>query len=190
MYFHHFNLMALMNFDSYESAADYFAPEKINLLFLAESPPSSHDRYFYYPCVQKHDWLWIGLMKAIYGGQFKEPKKERGCKMEWLKRFQCDGYRLIDAVKKPISSNNSSMARKKQIIRSHLGDIDREIRKIKPKQILLVTVSVYDALYCDLIDSELPVVNGKLKLPFPGRRPKQFQSNFEELVKSGEISLT
>ena len=68
--------MALMNFDSCESAADYFAPEKTNLLFLAEAPPSSVERYFYYPNVRTNDWLWIGLMKAIYSEQFKEPKTE------------------------------------------------------------------------------------------------------------------
>ena len=186
MYLHHFNLMALMNFDSYESAADYFAPEKTNLLFLAEAPPSSVERYFYYPDVRTNDWLWIGLMKAIYGKQFGEVFLERFRKMEWLKRFQSDGYRLIDAVKEPISSNDSSTV---QIIKNHLDNIVKEIQEINPKQILLVKVTVYDALYHSLKNRGLPVVNARL--PFPGSGQQTvFQSKFAELVESETISLT
>ncbi len=175
-----------MNFDSRKSAADYFKPKKTRILFLAESPPSSPERYFYYPDVKKHDWLWIGLMKAIYGKQFKELRAERLRKMDWLKRFQSDGYRLIDAVKVPICAGDSS---KVQIIKSRLDHIVDEIQKINPKQIVMVKATVYDTLYQDLENRGLPVVNAKL--PFPDNRwQKKFQYEFGRLVKSREICLT
>ena len=177
-----------MNFDSYKSAADYFAPEKTNLLFLAEAPPCSLERYFYYPDVKEHDWLWIGLMKAIYGGQFGEVVVERYRKIEWLKRFQSDGYRLIDAVKEPFCSDEHPPARKKRI-KSRLDDIVDEIREINPKQILMIKVTVFGALYQDLKDRGLPIVNARS--PFPGSgRQTEFQDEFKCLVNSGKISLT
>ena len=106
--------------------------------------------------------------------------------MEWLKRFQSDGYRLIDAVKEPISSNDFSTV---QIIKNHLDNIVKEIQEINPKQILLVKVTVYDALYHSLKNRGLPVVNARL--PFPGSGQQTvFQSKFAELVESETISLT
>ena len=180
--------MALMNFDSYESAADYFAPEKTNLLFLAEAPPSSVERYFYYPDVRTNDWLWIGLMKAIYGGQFEEVFLERFRKMKWLKRFQSDGYRLIDAVKEPFHFGEEPNVRKVQI-KSRLDDIVDEIREINPNQIVLIKVTVYDALYQVLKNRGLPVVDARLPFPSSGRQT-EFQNSFEFFVSLGKISLT
>ena len=181
--------MTLMKFDSYESAADYFAPEKTNLLFLAEAPPSSVERYFYYPNVKTNDWLWIALMRAIYGEQFKEAKSERGRKMCWLKRFQCDGYRLIDAVKEPFNRGEKPNVRIKRI-KSRLDDIVREIQEINPNQIVLIRkTTVYKALYQNLKNRDLPVVNAKLPFPNNGHQQK-FQSKFAELVESETISLT
>ena len=121
MYHHHYNPMALMNFDSYESAAKCFAPEKTNLLFLAEAPPSSVERYFYYPNVKTKDWLWIALMRAIYGEQFGDVYSERIRKMDWLKKFQSDGYRLIDAVKEPFNRDEKPNVRIERI-KSRLDD--------------------------------------------------------------------
>lgn len=177
-----------MNFDSYESAADYFAPEKTNLLFLAEAPPSSVERYFYYPDVRTNDWLWIGLMKAIYGGQFEEVFLERFRKMKWLKRFQSDGYRLIDVMDEPFHPDDSQKDRK-ELVKNHLNYIVDEIREINPNQILIIKVTVYDALYQDLKNCGLPVVNARLPFPSSGRQT-EFQYQFAKLVKSGKISLT
>ena len=177
-----------MNFDSYESAAKYFAPEKTNLLFLAEAPPSSVERYFYYPDVRTNDWLWIGLMKAIYGGQFEEVFLERFRKMKWLKRFQFDGYRLIDAVKEPFNRDEKPNVRIERI-KSRLDDIVDEIQEINPNQIVLIKVTVYDALYQVLKNRGLPVVDARL--PFPGSgKQTEFQNSFEFFVSLGKISLT
>ncbi len=184
--------MGIMNFDSRKSAADYFAPEKTSLLFLAEAPPCSLERYFYFPNVREQDALWVELMKAIYSGQFGEVGVERYRKMEWLKKFQSDGYRLIDAVKEPFCYGESSTARKKQI-KSCLDDIVDEIWEINPKQILTIKVTVYDALYQDLRNLGLPVVKDRrlARLPFPGSgRQTEFQYQFKCLVDSGKISLT
>ena len=90
-----------MDLSAYEKAAARYAPSKTLVLFVAESPPASIDRYFYYPDVEQQDSLWVELMKALYGDEFRETRDERPRKRYWLARFQADGYRLIDAVKEP-----------------------------------------------------------------------------------------
>ena len=188
MYLHHYNLMAFMKFDSYESAAKCFAPEKTNLLFLAEAPPSSLERYFYYPNVKTNDWLWIGLMRAIYGEQIEDVYFERSYKMDWLEKFQFDGYRLIDAVKEPFNCGEKPNVRIERI-KSRLDDIVDEIREINPNQIVLIKVTVYDALYQVLKNRGLPVVDARLPLPGSGWQT-EFQNSFEFFVSLGKISLT
>ena len=39
------------------------------MLFIAEAPPAAVDRFFYYECVEKHDWLFLGIQKVF------EPEK-------------------------------------------------------------------------------------------------------------------
>ena len=172
--------------NKFQNVANQFVSEETKLLFITESPPESIEQYFYYPEAED-DWLWIGLMKAIYGEKFKEIEEERPRKKDWLTRFQFEGYRLIEAVKEPIS-DDSLQARIEQI-KNHLDEIVEEIWEINPNQILLIKTTVYDALYSDLKDFGLPVIDSKLAFPVQGRQ-KEFQEKFKELVESGEIFLT
>ena len=83
-------------------AATKYCPATTRLLFVAESPPQADDRYFYFENVKQGDWLWIALMKAVFGADFKKTKAERQRKTYWLARFQKSGCRVIDAVKEPL----------------------------------------------------------------------------------------
>lgn len=42
-----------MDLSQYEEAAARYAPSETRVLFVAESPPASIDRYFYYPNVRE-----------------------------------------------------------------------------------------------------------------------------------------
>jgi hypothetical protein len=89
--------------DAYAGAAAKYRPRgETRVLFIAEAPPNSIERYFYFEDVEKGDWLWIGLMKALYALDWKETKEERKRKRWWLARFCSDGFQLIDAVTEPI----------------------------------------------------------------------------------------
>ena len=62
----------------------------MRVLFVAEAPPASLDRYFYFAGVSRHDSLWACTMRALYP-DFGETRHERSRKAEWLQRFSADG---------------------------------------------------------------------------------------------------
>ncbi len=176
-----------MPWAGYEEAGKNYIPEETELLFIAEAPPATRERYFYFPDVRKHDYLWIGLMKALYGCEFRDTGYERSRKHSWLTRFKNDGYRLIDAVKDPMPRVSES--EKRLLIGSQLDDLVKEVRSISPRQIVLIKVTVYEALFESLREMELPVVDARL--PFPGsRRQPQFQEQFKQLVDEKRLHLS
>jgi len=73
-----------------------YAPLKTCALYIAESLPSAWERIIYFDKVKQHDWLWIGLVRAIYGTEFGGILEERPRKAERLSRLKNDRYRLID----------------------------------------------------------------------------------------------
>ena len=175
-----------MDLSPYEEAAARYAPSRTRVLFVAESPPASRDRYFYYPDVREHDHLWLGLIKALYPTEFDETSEERTRKHEWLKRFQADEYQLIDAVKEPLTG---PPRKREAVVREHADRVIGEIREIGPSQVLLIKQAVYDGLFRPLKKAGLPVVNEEM-IPFPASGQQQkFQAGFQKLVESGRLRL-
>lgn len=42
-----------------------YRPKAIDLLLVAEAPPCSEDRYFYFDDVREHDWLFRYVVKGL-----------------------------------------------------------------------------------------------------------------------------
>jgi hypothetical protein len=170
----------------YAEAAKKYAPTRTGVLFVAEAPPDSLDRYFYFEEMERDDWLWIGLMKAIYPNEWGRTKEERTRKRYWLQKFQRSNFRLIDAVKAPIEGTHGQRVR---LIRAAAPNLIEEIREIAPKQIVLIKATVHEGLFQRLREAGLPVVN-KEPLPFPSSgRQKQFHDGFRRLVDSGALRI-
>ena len=171
-----------IDLSQYEEAAARYTPSETRVLFIAESPPASIDRYFYYPDVREHDYLWVGLMKALYLDAFGETKDERKRKHDWLQRFQRDGYQLIDAVKEPGHTTVRT-------IRRNADRVIEEIGEIGPRQVVLIKAPVYKGLFRPLTEAGVPVVD-QGSLPFPGSGwQREFHDLFRELVESGRLQL-
>lgn len=175
-----------MPWDGYDEASKRFSPSAVSLLFVAEAPPSSRERYFYFPEVRAHDDLWIALMKALYPQNFGETRKERLRKHAWLTKFQRDGYKLIDVLKEPVPEE--SKPRVRHLLRGQVDALVAEIRKIRPRQVLLIKATVYDELYKPLKEARLPVVDGRLPFPGSGKQGK-FLDGFRNLVGEGKLAL-
>jgi hypothetical protein len=172
--------------DPYAVAADKYRPEKTAVLFVAEAPPDSIDRYFYFRSVKRDDWLWIALMKALYPLEWGETKVERQRKEWWLLKFQKDQFLLIDAVKIPITGSHGERVRR---IRSGAHELIEEIKRIAPQQIVLIKATVHEALSKELKDAGLPVVNGQA-LPFPGYGwQTEFHDELRQLFDTGNLQL-
>lgn len=163
----------------YQDAAKEYTPPKTLVLFIAEAPPLSSDRYFYFEKVERGDWLWIALMKALYEPGWKGAREERARKPYWLRRFQSDGFLLIDAVKQPISGTGRQRIAR---ISSDARQLIREVKKIDPKQIVLIKTTVYHALFQRFKEAGLPVINDG-PLPFPSSgQAKNFAEGFRKLM--------
>jgi hypothetical protein len=166
--------------DRYARAAAKYRPRKTWALFVAEAPPNSLDRYFYFEETKRADWLWIVLMKGLYGSEWGETKSERLRKRMWLERFRKDGFQLIDALKEPVSGPSK---KRTALIRSAGPALVREIKELAPEHVILIKATVYDALSQRLRDAGLPVVNiGGLPFPSSGRQT-EFADEFRRLMK-------
>lgn len=166
----------------YHHAAKKYRPKKTRVLFVAEAPPLSIDRYFYFEDVKRADWLWIALMKELFHTEWGQMRYERAWKRYWLLKFQKNGYQLIDAVKRPITGLSAARV---QIIKREVQELISEIKRIKPKCIVLIKATVHDALFQELGKAHLQVMN-KRPLPFPGfGRQNEFHRKFRRLRIAG-----
>jgi hypothetical protein len=172
--------------DCYAAAAEKYSPERTHVLFVAEAPPEDLARYFYFERVQRGDWLWIALMKALYPSEWNHTKTERQQKEKWLLKFKKSEFRLVDACKTPIRGTNLERVR---FIRSAAQELIQEIKKIAPRQIVLIKATVHEALFQELSDARFPIVNVK-SLPFPcSGQQTNFQREFRCLVDDGKLRL-
>src|ERR1035437_4048365 len=130
--------------DPYARAADKYTPRRTCVLFVAEAPPRSVERYFYFEDVKRDDWLWIALMKALYPSEWSHTQTERRRKENWLLKFQKSQFRLIDAVKTPICGHSRKRVR---LIESAAHELIDEIKEIAPKQIVFIKATVHEGLF-------------------------------------------
>jgi hypothetical protein len=177
--------------DPYAKAAEKYQPKSTPcILFVAEAPPSNIDRYFYFEDVKRGDWLWIALMKALYPSEWEwgSTKMERQRKRAWLTKFQAYGYQLIDAVKKPLNSS-LRYSQRVSVISKAAPDLFAEISTIHPTQIVLIRATVHEALFQEMKDAGLPVVDQPL-LPFPSAGQQgQFADGFRKLINDEKLRL-
>jgi hypothetical protein len=167
-------------------AAARYKPEECRVLFIAGTPPDADDRYFYFEDVRGQDWLWLGLMKALYPREFGNTCDERKRKGYWLARFSNCGCQLIDAVEVPLSGTD---AQKRPAIVRNIPRLLSVIRELDPNQIVVIKTNVHAALYRPLVDAGVNVVND-MSLPFPcSGKQTEFQRQFECLIAAGKLTI-
>jgi len=149
--------------EDYGPYAEKYSPRIVRVLFVAEAPPCSRDRYFYFEQVTQGDWLWIALMKALYPSEWGETKYERLRKTKWLQKFADSGFKLIDAVKTPITG---SARTRTHLIAENAPNLIGQIKNINPEKIVLIKKTVHDALFDRIRNAGISVANEDA-LPFP-----------------------
>jgi hypothetical protein len=151
-----------------EAAARY-KPAVIDLLLIAEAPPSSPDRYFYFPQVREHDSLFRYVCRVLLG---REPTREG--KHDMLEELKNNGVFLIDLKETPV--DGTPLAR-------YVPALIERCRELGPQRIVLIKAPVFDAAYHHLKAAGLPVSN--VRVPFPGSgRQQQFLDTFARAVGS------
>jgi hypothetical protein len=167
--------------ERFEKAAERYRPNPLRLLFIAEAPPAFKvNRLFYFTDLSEGDTLFLEMMKVLYPaavgygkGAFRpgySAKEMRLRKQELLRRFQNDGYQLIDAYAQPMPDATTAAA-KTALMRSTLTALRRKVRALVGKHnvpIILIGGITYSVCAEALRADGHRVVNDTM-IPHPAR---------------------
>lgn len=165
----------------YAKARNKYKPSLISTLLIAEAPPCSLDRYFYFEDVKKQDSLFLEIMGVLYPGKkqrYLKNGRRTEDKMELLEMFKEDGFLLIDLYEVPddvfsVSDETST--------ESLIKRLEKLVDKSTP--IILIKANVFDLCYPVLKAKGYNVINERL--PFPGSgQQKVFRDGFATIVNA------
>ena len=162
-----------------------YKPSNIKCLIIAEAPPNSIERFFYYPHVKTADYLFLGIAGVLY------PKKKEkyidwgrpwSLKQEILSQFHNDGYYLINLLDVPINQYNGNLS----------DTIEPTIKHVKglitlQTPIVIIKTNVFDEVYNPLVSSGFTnVIN--IRIPFPGQGWQiEFSKKFKKALSLAGI---
>lgn len=171
----------------FEQVRLQYKPKRIKYLLVAETPPKSDSkRFFYFEKVDKQDSLFLETMKLLYPeitGHF-DTKTIRRKKKEFLERFKCDGFYLIDSLDSPFDRRYSS-SQKVKLIKAGQKELLTKLKGLlhQNTQVILIAVPVFRANFEFLKNNGIPVVN-KESIDFPGSGgQKKYIEKMKRLIK-------
>lgn len=137
-------------------------------LLVAEAPPASTERYFYFEHVRTHDSLFRHVAKAILG---QTPTRNE--KANALAQLREREVFLIDLCADPFDGAPLS---------THVPALIRRVRKLTPAKVILIKSTVYDNAFAALRDANLPVVDERVPFPRSGQQ-RRFATAFERALR-------
>ena len=81
------------------AAKERYRPEVVRCLLVAAALPDRLDRFFYCADAHRADYLFLGVMQVLYPelkDEFLATRRSHLLKDRILRRFQADGFYLID----------------------------------------------------------------------------------------------
>lgn len=163
-----------------ERARLKYKPEIVKYLLIAEAPPDSIERFFYYDNVHQHDYLFLGIAETLYPDlkeMFLASGRSSDIKNSILLKLQADGFYLLDLSELPLSLSNRSLY-------SQLPALIEKINQVANKQtnIILIKATVYDTAFQHLQDKGFGNIVD-VRIPFPGQGGQRlFQTKFHEAL--------
>lgn len=175
----------------YDVLRQKYRPTKIKFLMIAESPPPAADtassRHFYRSEKPRtDDRLFTNTIKALYHEtiglteQNLESQKE-----QWLRRFQADGWYMIEAL----NDSQPHEATKKQRQAKIAAELPALIHKVSnlanpETKIILIKSNVFDVAAQPLRQAGYRVLNTEL-LDYPGRfNQRAYREKLSKLASS------
>lgn len=160
---------------SYDTIRQKYRPKHIKFLLIAESPPPAAEqqssRHFYRSDrVRRDDRLFVNTVKALYPEAADrtesqlEPEKE-----QWLRRFQADGWYMIEALEES-QVHEVTKEQRQERIRKSLPRLIERVRELveKDTKVVLIKSNVFEVAAEPLREAGFTVVNKEL-LDYPGR---------------------
>lgn len=166
-------------------AREKFRPSPIRCVLVAEAPPNSPDRFFYYLDVPKSDFLFLGVMGTLYPElrrEYVDRERPSNLKETLLTRFKSDGFYLVDVFEKAVQQYMDQEEQEEAI-----SDFVQRLYEVATEEtpVILIKVTVYDLLAERLKQAGFKVIDERI--PFPsGGWQKKFHFHFEKaLQKAG-----
>ena len=160
---------------SYDAARRTYRPDHIAMLMIAESPPppaevQSSRQFYYTDRIRKDDRLFTNTIKALYPGAADLSEQElEEHKAQWLRRFQKDGWYMIEALEESQPHEATKKQRQERIANSLPQLIDRVRELAEPRtKIILIKSNVFDVAAEPLRQAGFTVLNTEL-VDYPGR---------------------
>ena len=174
-----------MSLELYKTAAQKYKPDKIKILFIAESPPNKKEgeelRYFYFENVKNRDSLFRNMMQVLFPEEYDDFKRSKD-KTPLLNKFKENGFFLIDACESPINQHKNRM--RDDLINK---DFPKLLQKIKTvidddTKTILIKKNVFDLLFYRLKSEGINVINTEyLEFPSSGHQLK-FKTKLTNLL--------
>lgn len=164
-----------MSMTSYDEVRQKYRPKRIKMLLIAESPPPAPEiqssRQFYYADrIRKDDRLFINTIRALYpeAEKISEPELEQH-KDEWLRRFQKDGWYMIEALEHS-QEHEVTKDQRQERIRAALPRLTERVREVvaPDTKIILIKSNVFDVAAEPLKKARFNILNTEL-VDYPGR---------------------
>ncbi len=167
----------------YEALRAQYRPGHVRVLLVAESPPDPRDaeaRFFYAPILSRHDNLFRGVARAVYGDDVNLQDKSAV-----LRRLQSDGYWLLDACDRPV--NGLKPGARRQAVRDGIPQLVRRCKETAPQVgIVVCSTPVYRLVSPALKAAGLRVLHDE-PLPFPlGNVRARFITGFRRAVSDAD----
>ena len=153
--------IATMSKSQRHAAATKYRPARIKLLLVAEAPPCTADRYFYFEEVDQHDWLFRYVWQSLMGD-----KPDRTQKARHLAALREAGVFMTELHEDHVSQPSSAA------LETKVPGLVERCRALKPGHIVLIKSSVYDAGYEALAAAGLPVIDERIPFPASGQQKK------------------
>jgi hypothetical protein len=151
-------------------AAERYRPEVVELLLVAEAPPSTLDRFFYFEHVPTHDSLFRYVVRGLLG---ETPNRD---KAPYLDELTARGVFLVHLCEDPFSS-------RREAIPGCVPGLVQRCRELRPGRLILIGAGTYDHAYDALVAAGLPVVD--MRLPYPGSgQQRRFAEGFELALRT------
>lgn len=164
----------------YAAARNKYKPVQLHTLLIAESPPCSLDRYFYFEAVSRQDSLFLEIMGVLYPRQKAEylaSKRDPALKEELLETFRSDGFWLLDLCELPHELLGINPA-------DALPSLLLRVQKVAEEgtRIILIKSNVYDICYPVL--KSLGYRVSSERIPFPGSGQQGvFRERFQKALE-------
>ena len=158
----------------YEHLRHRYRPEHIKFLLIAESPPPEAEvessRQFYRSGPYRNDRLFINTIRALYPETVATPQGvlENG-KEQWLRRFQRDGWYMIEALE--VSQVHEVTKQQRQTrIKEALPRLIARVRELASADthIILIKSNVFEVAAEPLRSAGFSVLNTEL-VDYPGQ---------------------